>query len=129
VLCASIFWVGGSVLSLTGETPELWFVPVFVVSFASIAWFYWTLFSIAGRETGRSPWAYFGFRIPRLHGPDNVFAFGREGWSVLLKLLSPGWWAQVIRATGWPFALTAACLVGSLALVVVAALTGGFGVN
>lgn len=118
------FWLSSALLSSTGESMEPWEGPVFLVALVSIYVFYGTLFSVSGRETGRSAWFYFVPRLPRLRGPDNMMAVGREGWTVLLKAVNPFWWARVVRTTGWPVWLTAVALVGSLALVVSASFFG-----
>lgn len=95
-----------------------------VVALIAGAILYWTLYTAGGRSTGRTARDYFGWRMPRLRGPDGIAAVGGEGWAILLKLLDPRWWALVVHTTGWPVGITTASLLGSLGVAVLAPFVG-----
>lgn len=111
-------WVASSFLSVADESVSL---PAFVIAFAAMICLYWTLFAVGGRETGHSARDYMGWRIPfRGHTPT-----GREGWTILLKLVNLRWWSSVVK-TGWPTTLTTAALCGSLVSLVALSVIGPF---
>ena len=118
-LVASItaFWLIAGLWPL-GDDRDLGVLAfaLVVAALAAGTVFYWTLYTVGARETGRRAREYMGWYRPRLRGPDSVFKIGQEGWGMLLKSLDPRWWSRVVRTTGWPVRITAAVLLGSLAL-------------
>jgi len=123
VACLIAFWVAGGIAELGGlyESTSAVVPAMFFGGFAALLVFFWTVYSVAGRETGRSAWWYMGFRRPRLRGPDGIWRSGREGWGLTFKLMDPRWHARVVRTTGWNAVLTGGALLGAFVLAIVAA--------
>ena len=118
-----IFWLitGVAVLSDPEATNSGAIGFVLIVVALTAGWvFYRTLFTVGGRSTGRSPGSYLGWRVPRWRGPDSTWSIGQEGWAILLKVVNPRWWGQVVRATHWPVTATTAVLLGSFGVTLLA---------
>lgn len=122
VASITVFWLAGGLWPVDDAITEDYApigLAVVLIALAAGTVFYWVLYTVGARETGRSARDYMGFRLPRLRGSDNMFAIGAEAWSILLRSLDPRWWARVIRTTGWPFGLTAVVLLVLLVWILV----------
>lgn len=123
IFCLVAFWLSFGTVALAADPqPPGWALGLFFVGFASGGLFYWTVFRIAGRTTGRSPWVYLGFRLPRFSGPDSAWKIATEGWRILFTIIDPRWHIRVIRAAGWSVPACATLLVLSLTFAVGAGL-------
>lgn len=98
-----------------------WLSLVFLGAFLAGGYFYWVLYSIGARETGRRTKDFY-FPTHRIKGDSR--ALGRDGWVILLKLLSPRWWGTLVRSTEWPGLLVVVLLLSTLMLGFVGAMAG-----
>jgi len=116
-----MFWlIGGAGAFLdAGDATSRAIGFVFVVVALVAGWiFYWTLFTVGGRSAGRSAASYL---LPRGRGFGDTWD---GGVAILLKVVSPGWWALVVRATRWPVAVTSAVLLGSFGMTLLSMAIG-----
>jgi hypothetical protein len=117
VACLMTFWVVGGVLELGGLYDSAIGTAMFLGAFGAGIVLFWTIYSVAGRETGRTVWSFMGFRRPRLRGADSIWKSGAEGWRVTFKLMDPRWYARVVRTTGWNVILTGGALLAAFILI------------
>lgn len=107
------FWAlgGSSGFLFDPESPValVLVLPALACGFA----FYWAVFSVAGREAGRSAWWYFNSFPGR-----DLRLRSREVRAVLLRIINPRWWHRVAQATGWPAGMVDVALVAALAYAV-----------
>jgi hypothetical protein len=106
-----IYWFLFGLMLFTRSSVLFFVMPVSLIALLVVLW---TAMRIATRESELLSRYYFNPFLAVKEG--QYWATVREGWGLQARLMSPRWFTQVARKTGWSVPLTMGLLVIALAV-------------